>query len=162
MKPWFSFTLLALTSGVLSASTGARLASISLRARDASIRIADSVMNTPAYDLFRSPDTRTVFRTTKEEAGMVKRKYSRHSQKLETEEQLRKRIALDGGYVYLLQCTDAGFRGDCLVFGSKPGSCGTFCVVKCRVLAKYLCSVLLRLQWKQNSKRLDAVNFRYL
>lgn len=29
--------------------------------------------------------------------------------------------------VYVLQCSDAGFRGTCLAFGSKPGSCGELC-----------------------------------
>ncbi|KKY32389.1 hypothetical protein UCDDA912_g07644 [Diaporthe ampelina] len=28
--------------------------------------------------------------------------------------------------VYTLQCTDDGFRGDCLVFGAKPGACVSY------------------------------------
>lgn len=26
-------------------------------------------------------------------------------------------------YIYVVMCDDPGFRGDCLVFGSKPGAC---------------------------------------
>ncbi|KAK1990208.1 hypothetical protein LX36DRAFT_676049 [Colletotrichum falcatum] len=29
-------------------------------------------------------------------------------------------------YVYVLQCDDSGFRGDCLVFGSPPGECVSY------------------------------------
>lgn len=28
--------------------------------------------------------------------------------------------------IYTLQCTDDGFRGDCLVFGAKPGACVSY------------------------------------
>lgn len=28
--------------------------------------------------------------------------------------------------IFVLQCSDAGFRGECLVFGAAPGSCGMF------------------------------------
>jgi hypothetical protein len=33
---------------------------------------------------------------------------------------------LQDGLVFVVQCVDAGFRGDCLVFGAPPGDCGKF------------------------------------
>lgn len=29
-------------------------------------------------------------------------------------------------YVFVVQCLDAGFRGDCLVFGAPPGTCVSY------------------------------------
>lgn len=29
--------------------------------------------------------------------------------------------------IFVVQCTGAGFRPDCLVFGAPPGSCGMLC-----------------------------------
>lgn len=30
-------------------------------------------------------------------------------------------------FVFVLHCTEQGFRGDCLVFGAPPGTCGKCC-----------------------------------
>ena len=33
-------------------------------------------------------------------------------------------VTLQDGYVFVLQCVDAGFREPCIVFGAPPGYCG--------------------------------------
>lgn len=42
-----------------------------------------------------------------------------------TEANSKRQDSVIPDFVFVLQCTDDGFRGNCLVFGAPPGLCGT-------------------------------------
>jgi hypothetical protein len=76
------------------------------------IPLAESVMNSAAFEVFNNKDVPvlTVKKASKRAGG--------------DPEPDPNRPAVTPDYVFVLQCLEAGFRGDCLVFGAPPGQCG--------------------------------------
>ncbi|GKT51221.1 uncharacterized protein ColSpa_11402 [Colletotrichum spaethianum] len=72
--------------------------------------IANSVMNSAAFEQFQK-------------AGVVSTVNLKARQEAEPDPN---RNETNPDLIFLLQCTDAGFRGDCLVFGSSPGDCVSY------------------------------------
>ncbi|KAL2063552.1 hypothetical protein VTL71DRAFT_5357 [Oculimacula yallundae] len=73
-----------------------------------------SLLTTPSYAKFSDPLISTLLFTT---SDVTKR---------QTEPDPDRKITLQDGLVFVLQCVNAGFREPCVVFGSEPGKCVSY------------------------------------
>ncbi|KAK8067369.1 hypothetical protein PG997_014116 [Apiospora hydei] len=109
--------LLSLASGATALSVPSSLlkreGSSNLLAADAQVPIAESVMNSAAFQPFQKS------------AKILARTGDAPSRRAEQEPD-PSRPATTPEYVFVLQCTENGFRGDCLVFGAAPGKCVSY------------------------------------
>ncbi|KAK7965759.1 uncharacterized protein PG986_000036 [Apiospora aurea] len=90
-----------------------REGSSNLLAADAQVPIAESVINSAAFQPFQKS------------AKVLARTGDAPSRRAEQEPDPT-RPATTPEYVFVLQCTENGFRGDCLVFGAAPGKCVSY------------------------------------
>ncbi|GJC82986.1 hypothetical protein ColLi_05824 [Colletotrichum liriopes] len=108
-----SFSTLVLAA---TAATGVMSAAVSkpIEQRDtgssAGLKYASTIMNSAAFPKF----------LTTEVVSAV------HLEARQEAEPDPNRNETNPDLVFLLQCTDAGFRGDCLVFGASPGDCVSY------------------------------------
>lgn len=79
--------------------------------------LKENVINSAAYKPFQNSDT-VMF-----DGHRAQRRTSDRP-----ENPPANRNATVPDYVFTLMCDQDGFRGNCLVFGAKPGECGTSCV----------------------------------
>ncbi|KAK8017874.1 hypothetical protein PG993_014200 [Apiospora rasikravindrae] len=109
--------LLSLASGAIALSVPSSLqkreGSLHLLAADAQVPIAESVMNSAAFEPFQKS------------AKVLASESDAPSRRAEQEPD-PSRPATTPEYVFVLQCTENGFRGDCLVFGAAPGKCVSY------------------------------------
>ncbi|KAK2008336.1 hypothetical protein LZ32DRAFT_621524 [Colletotrichum eremochloae] len=117
MKSFTSTLILtaAAATGVMSAVIGKSGAMVTDNNSGATYNVVGSVINSAAYSTF--DNTPVVYPTT---LDLV----TRDDQPEPEPNPNRPEETPD--YVYVLQCTESGFRGDCLVFGSPPGTCVSY------------------------------------
>lgn len=117
-------SILSLASGVAALSlpasslvkrespNQARAVANILAADGQTLELDESVVNSAAYEPFKA-SARVL---AKSDAAQAARRAE--------QEPDPSRPATTPKYVFVLQCTENGFRGDCLVFGAAPGKCG--------------------------------------
>ncbi|KAK1971939.1 hypothetical protein LY78DRAFT_676466 [Colletotrichum sublineola] len=117
MKSFTSTLILtaAAATGVMSAVIGKSGAMVTDNNSGATYNVVGSVVNSAAYSTF--DNTPVVYPAT---LDLV----TRDDQPEPEPNPNRPEETPD--YVYVLQCTESGFRGDCLVFGSPPGKCVSY------------------------------------
>ncbi|TEA15768.1 hypothetical protein C8034_v002331 [Colletotrichum sidae] len=98
----------AAATGVMSAAVGKH---VEKRVTGADLKFCNDVVNSAAYEPFKVADVRLA-------SGLSTR------QTIPEPDPNRNETNPDA--VFLLQCTDSGFRGDCLVFGAPPGLCVSY------------------------------------
>ncbi|KAK2780404.1 hypothetical protein CKAH01_00348 [Colletotrichum kahawae] len=111
MKSFSTIVLAAAAAtGVMSAAVK-QPQPLEQRNTGSDLKYAGSVMNSAAFDVFKNTEVKVApnVLNSRQEA-----------------EPDPNRNETNPDVVFLLQCTDAGFRGDCLVFGAAPGSCVSF------------------------------------
>ncbi|EFQ26802.1 hypothetical protein CGRA01v4_08928 [Colletotrichum graminicola] len=101
----------AATTGVMSAAIGSSPHAVVNPDSGASFKLADSVVNSAALDRFQN--AQIVHASVNLKARQI----------LETDPDSN---VTTPDNVFVLQCTDPGFRGNCLVFGSPPGQCVSY------------------------------------
>ncbi|KAK1596918.1 uncharacterized protein LY79DRAFT_667067 [Colletotrichum navitas] len=104
----------AATTGVMSAAIGGNLNAVVKADSGASFKLSGTVMNSAAFDAFQKTE-------------VVETRVKLEARELEAREEPNPdRNVTTPENIFVLQCTDAGFRGDCLVFGSPPGQCVSY------------------------------------
>ncbi|KAK2045218.1 hypothetical protein LZ31DRAFT_541332 [Colletotrichum somersetense] len=110
-----SFTTLVLAAaaatGVMSAAINNDLKAVVETETGPNFQLSGKVMNSAAFDAFQH--TQVVHASS----GLASRQIV---------EPDANRTVTTPPDVFVLQCTDAGFRGDCLVFGAPPGQCVSY------------------------------------
>ncbi|KAK2062929.1 hypothetical protein LY76DRAFT_588889 [Colletotrichum caudatum] len=110
-----SFTTLVLAAaaatGVMSAAINSHLMAVVKTDSGPNFKLSGKVMNSAAFDPFQHTSV------VKASSGLASRQIP---------EPDPNRNATTPPFVYTLQCTQAGFRGDCLVFGAPPGQCVSY------------------------------------
>ncbi|KAF6792366.1 hypothetical protein CMUS01_16163, partial [Colletotrichum musicola] len=101
----------AAATGVMSAAVSKPV--VAQRSTGADLPIDGTVMNSAAYEVFQKTE---VYVATGGDGLATRQEAEPDPNRNETNPDL----------IFLLQCTDSGFRGDCLVFGAPPGLCVSF------------------------------------
>lgn len=91
----------------------ALLAAAAAGVQAANIQLVGKVMNSAAKEGFENS------RTLVYAGGKTKRDAPKVY-----EPDPNRDYSLEDGYIFVLQCTTAGFRPECISFGSEPGKCG--------------------------------------
>ncbi|KAF2848728.1 hypothetical protein T440DRAFT_400750 [Plenodomus tracheiphilus IPT5] len=108
MKIFHSIVLATtLATGVMSAAFRPR---IEQRATGSSLKFANKIANSAALSAFHG--TNVVYPVN-------------HLSTRQTEPDPNRNETIPE-LIFVLQCTDGGFRGDCLVFGASPGDCVSY------------------------------------
>ncbi|KAK8859593.1 hypothetical protein PGQ11_010327 [Apiospora arundinis] len=105
-------SLLSLASGAMALSLPS-LPKREILTADVQVPVVESVMNSAAFAPFKSS------------AKVLAKSEAASSRRAEPEPDAG-RPATTPEYVFVLQCTENGFRGDCLVFGAAPGQCVSY------------------------------------
>lgn len=111
MKSHHLFTYFAFISTLLIPSTVA----VTKVFTGGSFEISDSIAALPAGEPFLAADVVQFSGTS------TSRRSRLHGRRGDVEER-----GIVPEYLYVLYCTDAGFRGQCEAFGSHPGQCVSF------------------------------------
>ncbi|KAK8026446.1 hypothetical protein PG991_003502 [Apiospora marii] len=98
-----------------SSPNQARTVANILAADGQTLELDESVVNSAAYEPFKA-SARVLAKSDTQQAA------SRRAE----QEPDPSRPATTPEYVFVLQCTENGFRGDCLVFGAAPGKCVSY------------------------------------
>ncbi|KAK8139367.1 hypothetical protein PG984_002747 [Apiospora sp. TS-2023a] len=84
-----------------------------LAADGQTLELDEKVVNSAAYEPFKA-------------SARVLAKSDAQAARRAEQEPDPSRPATTPEYVFVLQCTENGFRGDCLVFGAAPGKCVSY------------------------------------
>ncbi|WYZ39086.1 hypothetical protein EsH8_III_001000 [Colletotrichum jinshuiense] len=109
----FSTLVLAATAatGVVSAAVSKPVVElIESRSTGGDLPLTNDVVNSAAFEVFQVTDVKLATKLDARQEG----------------EPDPNRNETNPEYVFVLQCTDPGFRGDCLVFGASPGDCVSY------------------------------------
>ncbi|TLD11915.1 hypothetical protein PspLS_11277 [Pyricularia sp. CBS 133598] len=114
-------TMLMAAAGVLSAAVDpAVLARHSLQTRASGDQMAfsNNIINSAAYNVFLTADIRYPAGTEPPRKAGLPNVQSKVASTSKSDE--------DPNMIYVLQCTNNGFRGDCMVFGAPKGQCVSY------------------------------------
>ncbi|KAK1726096.1 hypothetical protein CaCOL14_003795 [Colletotrichum acutatum] len=105
-----SFTTLVLAATAVSAAAVSKPLVQRNTGSDLNIKIGNDIVNSAAYEKFLNTEVLAPKKLQTRQDGEPDP--NRNETNPET--------------IFVLQCTDAGFRGDCLVFGASPGDCVSY------------------------------------
>ncbi|KAK2030292.1 hypothetical protein LX32DRAFT_651709 [Colletotrichum zoysiae] len=112
MKSFATLVLAAAAAtGVMSAAINNQLMAVVETESGPNFKLAGKVMNSAAFDAFQHAQV------VQAGPGLASR---------EIPEPNPDRNVTTPDNIFVVQCTGAGFRGDCLVFGAAPGECVTY------------------------------------
>ncbi|KAL0937792.1 uncharacterized protein CTRU02_207523 [Colletotrichum truncatum] len=107
-----SFTTLVLAAAAATGVMSAAVKPVVQQRNAGGFKLASSVVNSAANEPFQNTEVHTL---SAGPDGLLAR-----------QEPDPNRNETNPDVIFLLQCTDPGFRGDCLVFGAPPGLCVSF------------------------------------
>ncbi|KAK1655836.1 hypothetical protein BDP81DRAFT_486936 [Colletotrichum phormii] len=105
-----SFTTLVLAANAVTAAVVSKPLVQRNTGSDLNIKIGKDIVNSAAYEKFLSSEVLSPKQLQTRQDG----------------EPDPNRNETNPNIIFVLQCTDAGFRGDCLVFGASPGYCVSY------------------------------------